>query len=60
MGNEKKPPEPYPCDLCGLPVEVDSYQVVTRNGPKHFCCEGCEGIFRMLHEDEILPAAKEG
>lgn len=46
--------EPYPCDLCGLPVEVDDFLLLTRSGAKRFCCEGCFGIFQMLHEDEIV------
>jgi hypothetical protein len=45
------------CDLCGLPVEVVEYELLTRSGTRHFCCEGCFGIFKMLHEDEILPGA---
>jgi hypothetical protein len=47
--------EPYACDLCGLPVEVDDFELMTRTGPKRFCCEGCFGIFQMLNEEEILP-----
>lgn len=43
-----------PCDLCGLPVETPDFGLVTINGPKHFCCEGCQGIYQMLHEGEIL------
>ena len=46
--------EPYPCDLCGLPVEVEEFELLTHSGQKRFCCEGCFGIFQMLHEDEIL------
>ncbi len=42
------------CDLCGLPVEVDGFKLVTKDGPKQFCCEGCKGIFQMLHEDLVL------
>ena len=49
-----EPVEPYPCDLCGLPVEVDDFALTTVSGPKRFCCEGCYGIFQMLHEDEIV------
>ncbi|MFM8442313.1 MAG: heavy metal translocating P-type ATPase metal-binding domain-containing protein [Methylococcus sp.] len=45
------------CDLCQLPIEVAGYDLVTTVGPKHFCCEGCQGIYRMLHEDEILAEA---
>ncbi len=28
---------------------------MTLTGLKRFCCEGCDGIYRMLHEEEILP-----
>lgn len=42
------------CDLCGLSVEVDDFKLTTREGDKHFCCEGCKGIYQMLHEDEIM------
>lgn len=43
------------CDLCGLPVEIPDFQLSTTNGLKKFCCEGCLGIYEMLHADEILP-----
>jgi hypothetical protein len=43
-----------PCDLCQLPIEVSGYDLNTLAGPKHFCCEGCQGIYRMLHEGEII------
>lgn len=49
--------KPLPCDSCGLPVEVPDFQLTTVSGIKHFCCEGCLGIYTMLHEDEI-PADK--
>ena len=42
------------CDLCGLPVETLDFHLNTANGPKQFCCEGCQGIYQMLHEGEIL------
>ncbi|MBM4199968.1 MAG: metal-binding protein [Gammaproteobacteria bacterium] len=48
------------CDLCGLPVEVDDFELSTTSGIKHFCCEGCFGIFQMLHEDEIVRANSSG
>lgn len=41
------------CDLCQLPVEVSGYQLNTLAGVKYFCCEGCQGIYRMLHEGEL-------
>ena len=43
------------CDLCGLDVEVDGFELKTTEGDKQFCCEGCKGIYQMLHEEQILP-----
>ena len=42
------------CDLCGLAVEVEGFKLKTKDGDKTFCCEGCKGIFQMLHEDQVL------
>lgn len=42
------------CDLCGLPVEQSGFTLITKEGDKVFCCEGCKGIYQMLHEDEVL------
>ena len=42
------------CDLCSLPVESSDFYLFTVNGLKQFCCEGCQGIYQMLHEDEVL------
>jgi len=42
------------CDLCGLPIESPDFPLNTVNGLKQFCCEGCQGIYQMLHEAEIL------
>jgi hypothetical protein len=47
-------PPDRPCDLCSLPVGVAPYQVLTTEGSKFFCCEGCEGIYRILHEELIV------
>lgn len=49
MKDEKKA-----CDLCGLTIEVDDFNLNTIEGDKKFCCEGCQGIFQMLHEDIIV------
>jgi hypothetical protein len=43
------------CDLCGLPVEVSGFALQTKEGDKHFCCEGCLGIYEMLNEENLLP-----
>jgi len=45
---------PKACDLCGLPVETPDFTLRTTSGRKDFCCEGCQGIFQMLHEGEIV------
>ncbi len=42
------------CDLCGLVVEVDGFRLLTKEGDKVFCCEGCKGIYEMLNEDDVL------
>ncbi len=42
------------CDLCGLAVEIDGFALQTKEGDKRFCCEGCKGIYQMLHEELIL------
>lgn len=39
------------CDLCSLKVEVSGFELKTKEGTKHFCCEGCKGIFSLLNED---------
>ncbi len=42
------------CDLCGLPVEVSGFVLQTTQGLKTFCCDGCQGIYSMLHGDDVL------
>lgn len=43
------------CDLCMLPVVADDYHLPTADGEKHFCCEGCLGIFKLLNGIEDTP-----
>ena len=45
------------CDLCGLAVETEGFDLRTQEGEKEFCCEGCKGIYLMLHEDMVLETA---
>jgi hypothetical protein len=47
------------CDLCGLPVEIEGFLLRTKEGDKAFCCEGCKGIYQMLHEDAVLSVSDE-
>lgn len=39
------------CDLCGLSLPVQEYRVETPERPMRFCCEGCKGIWLMLHPE---------
>jgi len=45
----------HSCDLCSLPVDISGFELMTPTGLKCFCCEGCVGVYQMLHGDEILP-----
>lgn len=47
------------CDLCGLPVEIQGFKLMTKDGLKAFCCEGCRGIYQLLHEDVIMDEGDE-
>jgi hypothetical protein len=48
------------CDLCHLPISGEGYFLHTTLGLKLFCCEGCQGIYRMLNESEILEDSAKG
>lgn len=39
-----------PCDLCHLPVGLVPLMLTTPERPVVFCCEGCKGIYQMLHD----------
>lgn len=39
----------YPCDLCGQPVKVTGFQLLTAGGLKRFCCAGCQSIYQLLN-----------
>jgi len=42
------------CDLCGLAVEVEGFNVQTTEGLKQFCCAGCLSVYRLLNGDKII------
>jgi hypothetical protein len=48
------PEQEKPCDLCGLPVKISGFELRTTDGLKSFCCEGCVGIYSMLHNPELV------
>lgn len=43
------------CDLCGLDCGVKPFTLCTADKTLHFCCEGCKGIYKMLHEIKEAP-----
>ncbi len=44
-------PDPTaPCDLCSLPVGIKPFTLATPEKTLAFCCEGCKGIYQMLHQ----------
>jgi hypothetical protein len=48
--------EPQPCDLCGLPIDGAPWILETPARPYAFCCDGCLGIFQMLHDIDATTA----
>lgn len=38
------------CDLCGLDVGVKPFYLEHAEKRLQFCCDGCLGIYQMLHE----------
>lgn len=46
-----------PCDLCSLPVGVQPFTLAVQGRTLEFCCEGCRGIYEMLHEIKESPAS---
>lgn len=38
-----------PCDLCALDCGSRPFELVTAGRTLQFCCEGCRGIYEMLH-----------
>lgn len=41
------------CDLCGLDVGIKPFYLESAGKRLQFCCEGCLGIYQMLHENEL-------
>lgn len=47
-----------PCDLCGLDVGIKPFPLSTPEKTLQFCCEGCRGIYQMLHDIKDSPASR--
>jgi hypothetical protein len=46
------------CDLCGLDIGIKPFYLENKGKKLQFCCDGCLGIYQMLHE--IEPTATPG
>lgn len=46
-----------PCDLCSLPVGARPFSLAVLEKTFLFCCEGCKGIYQMLHQIKDAPDA---
>jgi hypothetical protein len=44
------------CDLCGLDVGIKPFVLNAPEKQYQFCCEGCRGIYEMLHDIKEIPA----
>jgi len=45
------------CDLCGLDVGTKPYYLDSAGKRLQFCCDGCRGVYQMLHETDLSPPA---
>lgn len=44
-----------PCDLCALDCGNQPFPLSTPEKTLQFCCEGCRGIYMMIHDIAELP-----
>ena len=44
-----------PCDLCGLDFGIKPFTLNAPVKQYQFCCEGCRGIYEMLHDIKETP-----
>ncbi len=47
---------PQACVLCGLDVGNKPFVLHAPDKLLQFCCEGCRGIYEMLHDIQEAPA----
>ena len=44
-----------PCNLCSLDCGRKPFDLATPEKTLQFCCEGCRGIYEMLHDIKATP-----
>ena len=60
MTERPRQEEPRFCDLCGLPIEGGPWVLEAPTRRYCFCCDGCLGIFQILHDIDAEAAAAPG
>ena len=43
------------CTLCGLDIGAKPFLLQVGDQAYRFCCEGCRGIYEMLHDIQAAP-----
>ena len=51
--------DPRACDLCGLDIGAKPFLLNAADKQYQFCCEGCRGLYEMLHDIQADPTASE-
>jgi hypothetical protein len=44
-----------PCALCKQPVEIAGFCLLTAEGEKYFCCDGCLYVYQLFNETNNPP-----
>ena len=39
------------CALCGLPVEIEGFNLETEQGLEKFCCAGCLCMYQLINDN---------
>jgi hypothetical protein len=37
------------CDLCGQPVQIEGFKLISGSKAFVFCCAGCQGIYKLIY-----------
>jgi Putative metal-binding domain of cation transport ATPase len=37
------------CELCGQPVEIEGFRLISGSEALVFCCAGCQGIYKLIY-----------
>ncbi len=40
------------CALCGLPVEIEGFDLKTEQGLQKFCCAGCLCMYQLINDHQ--------